>query len=162
MWRGKYADYDADLLALKTDLSHEGSALSNLMMVVCDHMRGVADGGPMIAAHLQTLESASARRRAVICQLAAEISGHVHDVETCLALLERASSDGMFDLHWLDRCPLLAVARDTDRFRAVRAVVEQRANAIHDALFGEQPAAERATASSVMQVSHAATLASTR
>ncbi|MEO8701317.1 MAG: protein kinase [Kofleriaceae bacterium] len=162
VWRGQYAGYDADLLELRNEIASSSAADRGMLAMSCDHMRGVVDMRAMLAAHLQSLENASARRRALVCQLAAEIAGRVDDRETVLHVLERATTDGMFDLHWLDRCPLLAVARDHERFAALRAVVEQRANAIHDALFGEQPVAEKATAfSAYHQVSHAATVVPT-
>ena len=48
-----------------------------------------------------------------------------------------AIDSGLFDLHWLDRCPVLACARASAAFPEVRRRVEARANAILDALYGD-------------------------
>lgn len=79
----------------------------------------------------------SARRRAMILQVAAEAALASGLTLEGLALLEGSLQSGLFDLHWLDRCPLLDPARGERRFAAVRAEVERRALAIGDALFGE-------------------------
>jgi len=79
----------------------------------------------------------SARRRAFLAQLASEAAGAAADVETCLSMLLRANAHGLFDLHWLDRCPLLASVRPEPRFAIIRADVAARAEAIHDALYGD-------------------------
>ena len=80
--------------------------------------------------------AASSRRRAFCSQLAAEVAGYFGDVPTCLDLLERADRDGAFDLHWLDRCPLLEPVRESIRL-GVRERIAQRASAILDALYGD-------------------------
>jgi hypothetical protein len=46
---------------------------------------------------------------------------------------------GLFDLHWFERCPTIAVARATGEGARLRAMVKQRADAIHDALFCDHP-----------------------
>jgi UDPglucose 6-dehydrogenase len=79
----------------------------------------------------------SARRLAFTAQLAAEAAGAAGDVDECIAFLLRASACGLFDRHWLDRCPLLQPVRDEVRFAIIRADVAERADAIHDALFGD-------------------------
>jgi hypothetical protein len=52
-------------------------------------------------------------------------------------LLLRANAEGLFDLHWLDRCPLLASVRAEPRYAVIRVDVAARAEAIHDALYSE-------------------------
>ncbi len=79
--------------------------------------------------------TSSLRRHALRGQLVAETAGHAGDLPTCLRMLEHAVSCGLFDLHWFDRCPLIARARDTVEGRQLRAIVERRAHAIQDALF---------------------------
>jgi len=68
---------------------------------------------------------ASARRRAYFAQLAAEAAGRSGDPETCVMMLQRACTDGLFDLHWLDRCPLLESVRG-------EATLERTVVAIND------------------------------
>jgi len=77
------------------------------------------------------------RRRAFLLQVAAELAGRATDADTCVALLAEATEAGLFDLHWLDGCPLLASARVHPAFATVRARVEARALAIFDALYGD-------------------------
>ncbi len=89
----------------------------------------------------------SQRRRAFVAQLVAEIAGHAGDVEACTRVLAHAAAFArLFDLHWLDRCPMLASARGTPAFAAVRAQIEARSRAIYDALYGDHPIAHIATA----------------
>jgi hypothetical protein len=61
-------------------------------------------------------------------------------------LAHAAEHARLFDLHWLDRCPLLASARDDPAFAAVRAQIRARSCAIYDALYGDHPIAHVATA----------------
>jgi serine/threonine-protein kinase len=79
----------------------------------------------------------SARRRAYFAQLAAEAAGRGGDLETCLMMLLRANAEGLFDLHWLDRCPLLDPVRKEPRYAVIRTDVAARAEAIHDALYSD-------------------------
>jgi serine/threonine-protein kinase len=79
----------------------------------------------------------SARRRAYFAQLAAEAAGRSGDVETCLMMLLRANAEGLFDLHWLDHCPLLEPVRKEPRYAVIRTDVAARAEAIHDALYSD-------------------------
>ena len=90
--------------------------------------------------------AANRRRRMLMPQLAAEIAGHANDVEACLTLVERAVNEGLFDLHWVDKCPLLACVRGLPRFLAARARVRGRAEAILDAFYGDQEVAMSQTA----------------
>lgn len=73
---------------------------------------------------------ASLRRRSYFYQLSAEMNafgGHLNDA---LESLERASEVLLFDVLWLDRCPVLDVLRDDPRFARVRAVAGARAASI--------------------------------
>src|SRR5512146_2620396 len=86
------------------------------------------------------------RRRALAAQLAAEAAGFAHDLETCTSLIEHATDQGLFDLHWVDRCPLREPARGTAAFTKQRGRVQRRAEAILDAFYGDQPLATSETA----------------
>ncbi len=90
-----------------------------------------------IRAHVEASRVGSPRRHAFIAQLAAEAAGMVGDADECLALLLRANACGLFDLPWLDRCPVLQPIRGEPRFAIIRNDVAERALAIHDALFGD-------------------------
>jgi serine/threonine-protein kinase len=79
----------------------------------------------------------SRRRRAFVAQLVAEGAGMATDVDTCNDLIRHAIDQGLFDLHWLDKCPMLGCVRDTHAFAKCRAIVKARAEAILDALYGD-------------------------
>jgi tetratricopeptide (TPR) repeat protein len=85
----------------------------------------------------------SRRQGAFAAQLIAEVAGYFGDRDTCLAMIDRAAATSAFDLHWLDRCPLLAIARGTTEFAALRERFARRANAILDALFSDAPSPDR-------------------
>jgi serine/threonine-protein kinase len=89
----------------------------------------------------------SQRRRAFVAQIVAEVASHVGDVDTCNRVLAHAAELArLFDLHWLDRCPMLSAARGTPAFLAVREAIQARSRAIYDALYGDHPIALGATA----------------
>jgi serine/threonine-protein kinase len=89
----------------------------------------------------------SQRRRAFVAQLVAECAGHFGDADTCTRVLAHAARHArLFDLHWLDRCPMLGPARGTPVFAEVRALLQVRSRAIYDALYCDHPIAHGATA----------------
>ena len=90
-----------------------------------------------IRAHVEASRVGSSRRHAFVAQLAAEAAGMAGDADECLAFLLRANACGLFDLPWLDGCPLLQAIRGEPRFAIIRNDVAERALAIHDALFGD-------------------------
>lgn len=71
-------------------------------------------------------DDASARRRSFVCQIDAEVRAYHGQYEVAARSIERAVREGLFDLAWLNRCPLLIPMHELDRFRAARAVVEER------------------------------------
>lgn len=81
------------------------------------------------------------RRAAFLAQICAETAGHVGDTETCLTMLARAVRLQLFDLHWFERCPTIAVARNTTEGHRLHAIVRQRAHAILDELYCDRDGA---------------------
>jgi eukaryotic-like serine/threonine-protein kinase len=79
----------------------------------------------------------SRRRNAFVAQLVAEAAGDAGDIAGCTQALTSSAAQGLFDRHWLEKCPLLACARSTEAFAAVHAQVAARAHAIYDALYGD-------------------------
>jgi len=77
------------------------------------------------------------RRRAFVGQLVVEAAGYWGDVDTAIEHIARTIDEGLFDLHWLDRCPMLDVVRTAPAFPKLRARIKQRADAILDALYGD-------------------------
>jgi serine/threonine-protein kinase len=77
------------------------------------------------------------RRRSFVNQLVAEAAGYWGDADTAIEQIEHGIADGLFDLHWLDRCPMLEPARAHPEYPRLRAQIKQRADAILDALYGD-------------------------
>ncbi len=105
------------------------------------------DGGPLFASLLRAyvgdiptvaafaevergLDSANPRFRTMMYQLATEALCRNGEVERGWEALVRAANDILVDLHWLDRCPLLAPLREHEGYRALRERVKVRAEAI--------------------------------
>jgi hypothetical protein len=90
---------------------------------------------------LATTPTRNRRRNAFMCQIVAEAAGAVGDRASCEAMIVHAVNAGLFDLHWLDACPPLALVRGEPLFQQLRARVVRRAEAILDALYGDQDSA---------------------
>jgi eukaryotic-like serine/threonine-protein kinase len=73
---------------------------------------------------------ASLRRRSYFYQLSAEYQMLVGDHHEALVSLERGADLLLFDILWLDRCPLFAPLRDDPRFARVRGICGARAASI--------------------------------
>jgi serine/threonine-protein kinase len=108
-----------------------------LVLAVYDPIRPWAARRDAILAMVDDRTLPGARRRAFMAQLAAEGAARAGDVETCLSMLLRANTEGLFHLHWLDRCPLLDSVRGEPRYTVIRGDVARRAEAIHDALYSD-------------------------
>ena len=90
-----------------------------------------------LLAYITGSTSPSLRRRSFLAQLGAEAAGYSGDVAACTAMIEHAVAHGLYDLHWLERCPLLEPARRTDEYARAHADVRRRAESILDALYGD-------------------------
>ena len=77
------------------------------------------------------------RRKAFLAQLAAEAASHVGDVEVAVRCIHHAVDNGLFDLAWLERCPLIAPVASLPELAGAAAKVRGRAEAILDALYGD-------------------------
>jgi serine/threonine-protein kinase len=84
------------------------------------------------------LHSANKRRKVFVAQLIAEMAGYAGDADSAALAVEHAIPHGFFDLHWLDKCPLLECLRAHPQLPTLRAPLKHRAEAILDALYGEQ------------------------
>jgi serine/threonine-protein kinase len=76
------------------------------------------------------------RTRSFFRQLQAETLAVANELDGVLEATEKAVDAGLFDLLWLDRCPLLEPVRKTERFVALRPRVLERSNAIVAQLVG--------------------------
>ncbi|WP_437809767.1 protein kinase domain-containing protein [Sorangium sp. So ce1078] len=70
------------------------------------------------------------RRTSFMWQLQAEIAAFVGKSELALTALELSLADGLFDLMWIERCPVFAPLRAEPRFAAIHAAVKRRASAV--------------------------------
>ena len=75
-------------------------------------------------------DDASARRRSFVYQIETEVRAFHHQHEGALTSIEKAVDEGLFDLAWMERCPLLAPLHGHARYQASRAVVEGRVRAV--------------------------------
>jgi eukaryotic-like serine/threonine-protein kinase len=149
--RARYSWWRNDwklLAELRTRIGTMDRALwPGMMEAVCavflDHAWD-ANRDLLLAAALS--ETPSHRRRTFTCQIGAETAAFAGDLETAIMLIEHATKYGLFDHHWLQNCKLLAPVRAHPRFAALRAPIKQRADAILDALYGDQSAALSETA----------------
>ncbi len=73
------------------------------------------------------------RARSFFTQMEAEISAFVGNHATALAAISRAAEDALFDVAWMDGCPLLAPLRGDPVFEAARTRVAARAAAVEQA-----------------------------
>ena len=141
-WRGDRAAEDAAYAELAQH-ADEPIFERDLLLAIYDPDRPWSERRDTILSIVTNRSLASARRRAFLAQLAAEAAGRAGDVGICLTMLLHASAENLFDLHWLDRCPLLDSIRGEPRFGVIRRDVATRAESIHDALYSEQ--VDRAT-----------------
>ncbi len=98
------------------------------------------DFGPhRLVVRARTVEAhvGSARRRSIMCQMTSEAAFGAGAVDDGLELLGHAVNAGLFDGHWIRRCPLLDDVRSDARFAALAAIVLRRSDAVGDALYRE-------------------------
>ena len=84
-------------------------------------------GEPASMDDIDALVGGTARRRAFIHQFRAESYAMKRDTRRTLEALESASEAGLFDVQWLDHCPLFDTMRGMLRFEAVRRSAHTRA-----------------------------------
>jgi serine/threonine-protein kinase len=80
-------------------------------------------------------EGVSSRRRSYVCQLGAELAGFGGDAAQAIRFIEIAERCGLFDLLWMERCPLLDTVRGDPQFPALLDRVARRAEAMADAMW---------------------------
>lgn len=134
LWRGNHAE----VAAIRDELGADFEAIlpRNAILPVFLDGAWAVNRDDLVARVLAT-SPVVRRRRAFLAQLVAEAAGFSGDAETSIAMINVAIDSGLFDLHWLDRCPLLASTRADAAFPEVRRRVQARANAILDALYGD-------------------------
>jgi TolB-like protein/predicted Ser/Thr protein kinase len=74
------------------------------------------------------------RLRPLFFQIGAELAMKQGGHDTAIAAVVGATESWLYDLQWLDRCPLLGPIRADPRFRSARETIEARARLVHQAL----------------------------
>lgn len=85
---------------------------------------------------LAAIPTMNPRSRQWFTQLAAEIAAFAGPTTEALEWLARADAAGVFDLLWLDRCPLFDDLRREPDYLPLRERVRARADAVADAIWG--------------------------
>lgn len=83
------------------------------------------------------IEHPDRRLRTFRAQLVAELAAYGGDAATAHDVIAHAVPDGLFDIHWLAHCPLLADVRALPAYAALHGALARRAGAVFDALYGE-------------------------
>jgi TolB-like protein len=83
-----------------------------------------------------SLPATTPRGRQWLCQYGVEAAAFAGLNEEALRVLEKADQAGLFDLLWLDRCPLLAALRAAPDFAGIRRSIQARADAVAAAVAG--------------------------
>ncbi len=81
-------------------------------------------------------EESSPRSRSFVYQIQTEAFMGRGQADAAVRALARSVDNGLFDLVWLDRCPLLVDLRRDLRFQALRKIVIERATRIQNVLRG--------------------------
>jgi len=79
--------------------------------------------------------NSSKRRLAFGYQLRAEVAAFAGDKDIALQSIRLAFDNGLFDLHWLDKCPLLDDLRGSSDYAVLRERLAERCHGIYDAMF---------------------------
>ncbi|MCC6557140.1 MAG: protein kinase [Polyangiaceae bacterium] len=124
LWRRDVATARTCLPLLKGE---EGYELSSAMLRLMVHAE-VPETLEFM--QIERLSRAAVRRRAFVKQLQAEVYAFLGRAEAVVRALAGSVEEGLIDLLWLERCPLLAEAREDPRFGPLHAEVRRRADGI--------------------------------
>jgi hypothetical protein len=101
-------------------------------------LHAVASGAfePATIAEVESraINSSTPRGAGLFSQIAAEIHAFGRNYPRALEFMQRASAANVFDIVWLERCPLFGPIRSMPGYEEVRAEVESRAAKIRDEL----------------------------
>jgi eukaryotic-like serine/threonine-protein kinase len=130
LWQRQAEALEAALRDALTAPDPRAQAIASGMLAVLRNERlplEVTEMAPILA------DGAGGRRTVHFLQVAAEACAFAGNHQEAMACIGRAVDGGLFDLVWLDHCPLLGEARSDPRFAALRAVVQRRAAAVERA-----------------------------
>jgi len=118
--------------ATRDDIAKQGGAEAQYYVPMIDETLKAMSREPFVDVFRQMADAshASLRRRSYFYQISAEMNAVAGKRAEALDSLERASDVLLFDVLWLDRCPMLDSLRDDPRFARSRAVAGSRAASI--------------------------------
>ncbi|APR87287.1 Putative serine/threonine-protein kinase pknL [Minicystis rosea] len=127
LWRRQHELAEAYLLELGDS---EKSLLIPQMILELARARKLP-GGMMPDIEIFTaLKSGGLRRRALSYQLRAEIFGFLNDGDRAIEAIAGALENGLIDREWLERCPILDVARAHPGYAPLHAALVRRTDEI--------------------------------
>lgn len=83
------------------------------------------------------LTTSSPRQRTFFCQIGVEVLGRRGELDLAFGMLETANELGLFDVAWLEGCPIVSRLRSRSGFDAIARTVAERAYAATYVLLGE-------------------------
>lgn len=144
-YRIRYASWrraHADLEELAVEFARRKPELTPLVAELEEAVLHAYTGKGPIAPALARFDAVlsvhliGVRPRQWVLQLKAEAAGFAGETGVLLDTLEEGDRAGLFDVLWLEQCPLLAGARSDPRYDAIRGSVRARADTIVDAVWG--------------------------
>jgi eukaryotic-like serine/threonine-protein kinase len=131
LWKGD-RELASRLLAHVADLTFGIQHAVVGMLAVCVH--GKVSPESIIELDARARPGRARRRRAFFRQLKAEVLAYCNDTAGALTALVESEDAGLFDIFWLDHCPVFDRMRSEPRFLEVREKVQARATAVLEAL----------------------------
>jgi serine/threonine-protein kinase len=137
LWEGNLAALDAVARELPQLAALFGPAelrAVDALLTVGRHRVVAAREHEVLRTLFPTDAKTTQRRAAFNAQIRAEMYLAGRDTDAALRAMMEADANGLIDLTWLDRCPLLDEVREHSTFANVRRATEIRAARIRDAL----------------------------
>ncbi|HEY1957465.1 MAG TPA: protein kinase [Polyangiaceae bacterium] len=110
--------------------SFDSSHLDAHPKLLFESARGLIRGEPVDIGRVLGMAVGAPRRVALAHQIMAEMYAFVGDEGRALDSIESALALGLFDVQWMDTCPLFDPLRGTLRFESARRIVHDRAMAV--------------------------------
>ena len=126
MWRGI-----PDLIERWATESQLHASQNKLLVTIADVMLRAREIGELDAMLDEQLTRGITRRYAQFAhQMAAEVAGALGQPERAASHVERACAIGLYDIEWIDLCPVLGECRRQPGFADLRRAVRERAAAL--------------------------------
>jgi len=124
LWNRDHAAFEAKCASL------DWSKLDEQPRRLLETVRAVLFGEARSVEALAELAVGPPRRVAFVRQMVAELAAAQRDEARALDSIESAFDAGLFDVQWMDGCPLFDPMRGTPRFESMRRAVHERAMAV--------------------------------